>query len=225
MVDYDRIQSFLSSLLPNEKDEALAKLYRDAREREIPVIRPETGNLIQTLLKAKQPARALEIGTAIGYSAIITLRAMGERGRLTGMELDKARAEEARKNLEAFGYKDQSEVLIGDAAQLLKTLPENTYDYIFLDAAKGQYLVYLKEILRVARPGAVLLSDNILQNFTVMDSRFMVERRDRTIHARIREYLDYLMHTEGIATSVLPVGDGVAYSVIWGTAFTEVEGA
>ena len=216
MVDFERIRTFIASFRADQTEQTevlIDNLYQDARARDIPVIRPETKNLIQTLLAAKQPERALEIGTAIGYSAIITLHAM-QVGTLTGMELDEARAEEAEKHLAEFGFAERAQVLRGDAAELLKTLPDSTYDYIFVDAAKGQYMTYLPEVLRVARPGAMILSDNILQDFTVMDSRFMVEKRDRTIHARIREYLYALTHDPHLTTSILPVGDGVALTIV-----------
>ena len=214
MVDYERIRTFLASFLQDAPEDPINQLYSEARKQGLPVIRPETRALIETCIRAKQPVRALEIGTAIGYSAIVTLNSMGEGARLTGMELDPARAEAARENLARFGYGEVSEVLCGDAAELLPTLPNATYDYIFVDAAKGQYMAYLPEVLRVAVPGAMILSDNILQDYTVMDSRFMVERRDRTIHARIREYLYALTHDERLTTSILPVGDGVAMTVV-----------
>ncbi len=216
MVDYERIQSYISSCRRDRQGETEAlirKLYDSARAREIPVIRPQTEETIRALLALKQPVRALEIGTAIGYSAIITLHAAGPQAQLTGIEFDKIRAKEAEKNLADFGFAQRAQVLNMDAEAALKTLPDNTYDYVFVDAAKGQYMNYLPDVMRVALPGALILSDNILQDFTIMESRYMVERRDRTIHARMRDYVYEITHRDDLATTILPVGDGLALSV------------
>ena len=104
------------------------------------------------------------------------------------------------------------ELLEGDAAQVLKTLTE-PYDFIFMDAAKGQYIHFLKDVMRLLEPGGVLVSDNVLQEGDIIESRFAVTRRNRTIHKRMRDYLYELTHMEELTTSVLPVGDGVTVSV------------
>ena len=215
-MDFERVNTFTESFIcdeTREDAEALAALYKDAVKRGVPVIRPATRSFIRTILSAKQPMRALEIGTAIGYSALYSIGYMAEGAHLTTMELDEARAEEAKKHIEEFGRTKDITVMTGDAAELLKELPDAAYDYVFVDAAKGQYLNYLPEVLRVTVPGAIILSDNIFQEGTILESRFEVERRDRTIHERIRAYLYELTHTDGLTTSVLPLGDGMALTV------------
>ena len=119
------------------------------------------------------------------------------------------------KNLENFERAGESEritLLPGDAGEILKKLT-GPYDFIFMDAAKGQYLVWLPEIMRLMVPGSMLVSDNVLQDGDIIESRYAVERRNRTIHARMREYLYELKHTDSLATSIIPIGDGVALSV------------
>ncbi len=215
-MDFERVNIFTESFIcdeTREDAEALAALYKDAVKRGVPVIRPATRSFIRTILSAKQPMRALEIGTAIGYSALYSIGYMAEGAHLTTMELDEARVEEAKKHIEEFGRTKDITVMTGDAAELLKELPDASYDYVFVDAAKGQYLNYLPEVLRVTVPGSIILSDNIFQEGTILESRFEVERRDRTIHERIRTYLYELTHTDGLTTSVLPLGDGMALTV------------
>ena len=118
----------------------------------------------------------------------------------------------ARENFRRAGKEEQITLIEGDAADVLKTL-EGPYDFIFMDAAKGQYIHFLPEIMRLLPPGGCLVSDNVMQDGDVIESRFAVERRNRTIHARMREYLYELKHHPELETSVIPLGDGVAVSV------------
>ena len=232
MSDLQRISSFIRSFYPDETG-MLNDLYIDAVSRGVPVIRQDTKELLRLLLSMKKPKRILEIGTAVGFSALFMSSCCPEAEIVT-MELDPARAEEAGGNFRRFTSGDPSgtpqgndpekavdeekedcpgriRLLEGDASALLPQL-EGSFDFFFVDAAKGQYIVYLPEVLRLAAPGAVILSDNVLQDGTILESHFLVEKRDRTIHDRMREYLRALINTPELTTSILPVGDGVAVS-------------
>ena len=136
----------------------------------------------------------------------------GPDTRITTIEKYAKRIPIAKENFRLAGREKQITLLEGDAAEILKKL-NGTYDFIFMDAAKGQYIHFLPDIMRLLAPGGLLLSDNVLQDGDIIESRFAVERRDRTIHSRMREYLYVLTHHPELQTSVLPLGDGVTLSV------------
>jgi len=213
----DRVSSFIRSFYPDDEG-FLRELYASAKERRIPVIREDTRELFRLLLSMKKPGRVLEIGTAVGYSALL-MHSCCPKASITTMELDPERIGEAKANFEKCGVlaekEEEGKILLmeGDAAELLKSL-DGVYDFIFVDAAKAQYPVYLQELLRLSESGTVILSDNVLQEGNIMESHFSVEKRDRTIHDRMREYLFKITHTEGLTTSILPVGDGVAVTYV-----------
>ena len=160
----------------------------------------------------KQPSRILEIGTAVGFSALLLSEYMPKGGRITTIEKYEKRIPVARENFRRAGKEDQITLIEGDALEVMRTL-EGPYDFIFMDAAKGQYIHYLPETVRLLADGGVLVSDNVLQDGDVIESRFAVERRNRTIHSRMREYLYELKHHGQLTTSIIPLGDGVAISV------------
>ena len=130
------------------------------------------------------------------------------------LELSEERTAEARTNVKRLGKETQIQVICGDAAETLKELPDDAYEFAFVDAAKAQYIYYLPDVLRVLKPGGVIVSDNILQEGEVLESHFLVEKRNRTIHDRMREYLYVLTHDDRLETAILPVGDGMAISVL-----------
>lgn len=212
MNDFSRITSFVRSMAKEDAG-ALGELYRDAVRRGVPVIRPEARELLKTQLLIKKPKRVLEIGTAVGYSSVYMTQFLSEDARITTLELSEARTQEARANIARFGREHQITVLQGDAADTLKTLPDATYEFAFVDAAKAQYIYYLPEVLRILKPGGVIVSDNILQEGEVLESHFLVEKRNRTIHDRMREYLYVLTHHDALETTILPLADGMAISV------------
>ncbi len=211
MIVEERIRDYLYSLEPDEGQlcEAIA---REALERNIPVIKKETKALLKTLLVAKQPRAILEVGTAVGYSALLMAQVMPEDCRITTIEKYEPRIAEAKENFARAGVADRVTLLEGDAGDILRQL-EGTYDFIFMDGAKGQYLNWLPDILRLMPGGGILFSDNVLQDGDVVQSRYGVERRDRTIHGRMREYLYQIKHMDQLESAVIPVGDGVAVSV------------
>ena len=149
----------------------------------------------------------------MGYSALLMAEVMPAGGQITTIEKYEKRIPQARKNFSEAGREAQIHLIEGDAGEIIPTLPEESYEFIFMDAAKGQYPGYLPEVLRLLKPGGLLVSDNVLQDGDIIESRFAVERRNRTIHARMREYLYMLTHCEALTTSVLTTGDGVTVSV------------
>lgn len=212
MIMDERLTAFINSL--DEGNPAyLNELEREAREANVPVIRPETQSLLRTLIAVKRPCQILEIGTAIGFSALCMIEYASEGCHITTIEKYEKRIPEARKNFRRFGKEDRITLLEGDAGEVLRHLADGAYDFIFMDAAKGQYPVLLPEVLRLLAPEGLLISDNVLQDGDILESRYAVTRRNRTIHARMREYLYEIKHHPGLVTSVLPVGDGVAVSV------------
>jgi len=211
MIVDERIVTYIHSLeLP--ESEIIEKIEQEALDMRVPVIRKETQSFLKVLLLIKKPLRILEIGAAVGFSAILMSEYMPEGGRITTIENYDKRIPIARRNFERAGKAGQITLLEGDALAVMKTL-SGPYDFIFMDAAKGQYIQYMPETLRLLAPEGVLVSDNVLQDGEIAESRFAVERRNRTIHSRMREYLYQLKHDVRIQTSILPLGDGIALSV------------
>ena len=210
--DFSRITSFIRSMIEDDEGE-LGALYRQAVKDGVPVIRPEAKELLKTQLMMKKPKHVLEVGTAIGYSSLFMSNYLPEDADIVTLELDEERASQAEENITRFGKADRITVLRGDAAKLLTTLPDLYYDFVFVDAAKAQYIYYLPEVLRVCKPDGVIISDNILQEGDVLESHFLVEKRNRTIHDRMREYLYTITHHEALETALLSVGDGMAISI------------
>ncbi len=214
MIIDERIADYICSLDPGN-GEFLDRVEAEARREDVPIIRKETSAFLKMLVAAKRPERILEVGTAVGYSALLMCRVMPENCRITTIEKFPPRIAAAKANFREAGEEERISLLEGDAGEILKGLT-GPYDFIFMDAAKGQYIHWLPEILRLLPEGGILLSDNVLQDGDVIQSRFAVERRDRTIHKRMRDYLFALTHDSRLQTSVVPVGDGAAVSVKMG---------
>lgn len=211
MITEERISTFISSF-DTGNTAFLNELEQDAIKTNVPIIRPQTQSLLKLLLEIKQPKRILEVGTAIGFSALLMSQYGPEDCRITTIEKYEKRIPIARENFKKAGKEDSITLLEGDAAELLKGLKE-PYDFIFMDAAKGQYIHFLPEVVRLLPVGGILVSDNVLQEGDVLESRFAVARRNRTIHRRMRDYLYELKHHPLLQTDILPVGDGVTVSV------------
>lgn len=211
MITDERITAYINSLDSGD-GEVCDEIAGEAAAAYVPIIRRETAALLKTMVTMKQPRHILEVGTAVGYSALLMARVMPEDAHITTIEKFEKRIPIAKANFKKAGAEEKITLLEGDAGEILADL-SGSFDFIFMDAAKGQYIHWLPDIVRLLAPGGVLMSDNVLQDGTIVESRYAVERRDRTIHVRMREYLYTLKHRDDLETTILPIGDGVAISV------------
>lgn len=211
MLVEERAASYVRSLIHDE-DDIVEEIGKQAITDFVPIIRPETREFLKVLFKQKKPLRVLEIGTAVGYSAICMSRWLPEDGHITTIENYPPRIEQAKENFVKAGAESRITLLEGDAKDVLKELT-GCYDFIFMDAAKGQYLHFFDDVLRLLAPEGVLVSDNVLQEGEILESHFTVPKRNRTIHHRLREYLYTIKNHPILDTAVLTVGDGMAVSV------------
>ena len=211
MIVEERMRAYINSL-DRGHTPFLEELAREAAEGRVPVIRREMQSFLKVFLMIQRPRKILEVGTAIGFSAVFMAEYGPEDCRITTIENYEKRISIARENIKRSGYGQRITLIPGDAAEVLKTL-EGSYDLIFMDAAKGQYIRFLPEVLRLMGQGSVLISDNVLQEGDLIESHYLVERRDRTIYKRMREYLYTLKHSGELETSILPLGDGITLSV------------
>lgn len=211
MIVDNRITEYLHSL-ETSRGELLDTIEKKAIEDGVPIIRSETAALLRSLTAALRPENILEIGTAVGYSALQMCQVMPANCHITTIEKYEKRIPEAKENFRKAGEESRITFLEGDADMWLKDLKGKQFDLVFMDAAKGQYLNWLPLLLDLMPVGAVLISDNVLQDGDVVQSRFAVQRRNRTIHSRMREYLYELKHMEEFETAVIPIGDGVTIS-------------
>lgn len=211
MIIDERMAAYIDSL-DRGNTAFLDGIEKGALESGIPVIRKPVQSLLKFLLALVRPRSILEVGTAVGFSALLMSEYAPEGCHITTIEKYEKRIPVARDNFLKAGKTDGITLLEGDAADILKGL-DGSYDMIFMDAAKGQYVHFLPDVLRLLDPGGLLVSDNVLQDGDIVQSRFAVARRNRTIHARMREYLYELKHHPLLETAVLPVGDGVTLSV------------
>ncbi|MGN1147776.1 MAG: O-methyltransferase [Lachnospiraceae bacterium] len=211
MITDERLIAFINSF-DKGNTPFLNEIEQEAKADEVPIIRPQTQSLIRFLMAAHRPGQILEVGTAVGFSALLMSEYAPEGCHITTIEKYEKRIPVARANFKKAGKEDSITLLEGDAADILKELT-GPYDFIFMDAAKGQYIHFMPDAIRLLKKGGLLVSDNVLQDGDVLESRFAVTRRNRTIHARMREYLYEITHHPDLETVILPVGDGVAISV------------
>ena len=211
MIINERLVTYINSL-KDDNTELLNCIEKEALEAFVPIIRPEMQTIWKVLLALKRPGRILEVGTAVGFSALLMAEYNPILAEIVTIENYEKRIPIARANFKRAGRQEQITLLEGDAADWLKKL-EEPFDFIFMDAAKGQYIHFLDDVLRLLNPNGILISDNVLQDGNIIESRFAVTRRDRTIHKRMRDYLYQLTHHRQLQTSVLPFGDGVTVSV------------
>ena len=219
MIVDERFVTYINSL-DTGNTPLLEEIEQEALQTYVPIIRKEMQTFLKWLLAVKCPGRILEVGTAVGFSALLMAEYDPVPCEITTIENYEKRIPIARKNFERAGRTQQITLLEGDAAVWLKELTE-PYDMIFMDAAKGQYIHFMDDVLRLLKPGGILVSDNVLQDGDIIESRFAVTRRNRTIHKRMRDYLYQLTHHEALRTSVLPFGDGVTVSVKLGEDFLD----
>ena len=212
----DRFSVFAESFEPDLSPE-LEKLRLDAEREGIPIIRREMQGFLRFLLHVRKPSRVLEIGSGIGFSALFMLSCLKELIELSdihidSIELNPDHVREATKHVSLFDADQNINLIEGDACEELDQLVA-PYDFIFLDGPKAQYPLYLPRLIDLLNPGDMLVADNILKEGEIIESKYAVERRQRTIHMRMREYLNLAMHDDRLTSTVLSVGDGVCVSV------------
>ncbi len=215
MIVEKRLVTYINSL-DTGNTKVLDEIEREALDSYVPIIRKEMQSFLKLLLAMNRPKRILEVGTAVGFSSILMAEYAPKDCKIITIENYEKRIPIARANFVRAGKEKQITLLEGDAADVLKTL-EEPFDLIFMDAAKGQYIHFMPDILRLLKTGGTLVSDNVLQDGDIIESHYAVTRRNRTIYKRMREYLYELTHREDLVTAVLPVGDGITVS-------TKVEG-
>lgn len=211
MIVEERMRTYINSLDMGNTP-FLEKLEQDALASGVPIIRKEMQSFIKVLLALRAPKRILEVGTAVGFSTLLMCEYNPCQAEIFTIENYEKRIPLARDNFIRAGREKQITLLEGDAGEILKELTE-PFDLIFMDAAKGQYIHWLPDVMRLMRKGAVLVSDNVLQEGDIIQSHYLVERRNRTIYKRMREYLYELKHNPKLLTTILPLGDGVTVSV------------
>ena len=210
MVVDERLVTYINSL-DQGNTAILDTIEREALDSYVPIIRKEMQSFLKLLLAMQKPKRILEVGTAVGFSAILMAEYNPYPCEIVTIENYEKRIPIARENFLRAGKEKQITLIEGDATEVLKTL-EEPFDMIFMDAAKGQYINFMPDILRLLKKDGVLVSDNVLQDGDIIESHFVVTRRNRTIHKRMREYLYELTHRDDLVTAVLPIGDGITVS-------------
>ena len=207
MIVNERMIAYINSLDMGNTP-LLDKIEQEALNAFVPIVRREMQSFLKVLLAVRRPIRILEVG----FSALLFCEYAPEGAQITTIEKYEKRIPVARENFRRGGKEAQITLLEGDAAEILSSLTE-TYDFIFMDAAKGQYIHFLPDVMRLLEVGGVLVSDNVLQDGDIIESHYVVERRNRTIYKRMREYLYELKHDERLITSIVPIGDGATVSV------------
>ncbi len=208
----DRQTAEYIRMLDKGNGEFLDALEEEALREYVPIIRKETQAYLRTMLELAKPKRVLEVGCAVGFSALLMCRHLGPEAHITTIENYEKRIAAARENIKRAGEEERITLIAGDADRVLRELP-GPYDFIFMDAAKGQYINFLPDILRLLSKDGILLTDNVMQEGDILESKYVVERRNRTIYKRMREYLYELTHNDNLTTVILPIGDGVTISI------------
>ncbi len=213
MITDERTAAYIESLSSGNTP-FLDKIEKEALSDGVPVIRKSAQSLLRVILAEKRPKTILELGAAVGFSAIFFATYGPSDVHIDTIENYPKRIEAARINIKESGMQDKIELTEGDASEVIERFSEKRqYDMIFIDAAKAQYPSYLAPCKKMLRSGGILISDNVLFDGDIVQSRFAVRRRDRTIHARMREYLRMLTEDKDLVTTILPIGDGMTVSV------------
>ena len=212
MIVEERIVSYINSL-EKENSPVLEEIEKEARKDGVPIIRKEMESFLRVMLSIKKPMRILELGTAVGYSAILMSECINEKGQIITIENYDKRIPIAKENIKKAGRENVIKLLEGDAMEIMPTLESDQFDFVFMDAAKAQYIHFLPEVLRLMKKDGVLITDNVLQEGDLIQSKYVVRRRDRTIHKRMREYLEVVKNHPELETTIVPIGDGITISV------------
>lgn len=211
-IDEIRVQDFILSL-SNETDDDIIVLKEFALKNDVPIIRDETKNFLRVILTIKRPSSILEIGTAIAYSTLVMHRSC-QNAKITTIEDYEKRIVEARHNIDKYFDKSKIFLVEKDASIFLKENRDlEIYDFIFLDAAKGQYVNWMPDIKRLMKKSAILIADNIFKDGEILESKFLIKKRDRTIHKRMREFLKNITNDNDFDTYIFNIGDGISVSI------------
>lgn len=212
MIVNERIDEYIE-LLSKENSEYIERIREEALATDVPIIKRSSEAFMKSLLKIKRYTNILELGTAVAYSTLII--AENSEAKITTVEKFEPRIKIAKENIKFSKFKDRIELICEDVDIVLKNLviQNKKYDFIFMDAAKAQYIKWLPDIKLLLEDEGVLFSDNILQEGSIIESKFAIDKRDRTIHKRLREYLRALTSDKNLTTSIIPIGDGVALSI------------
>ncbi len=189
----------------------LGDLQKKCYELAVPIVDIETAKFLEFLLTLNKPKRILELGTAVGFSAILMSQYLQSGGSITTIDRNPRMIEQAEKNFEEFGVKNKIEFIKGDIVEVIKTL-EEPYDFILLDSAKGQYVNIYDDVLRLLKPNGILFVDDIFQNGNIIKDIMEIEKRQRTIHRRMNEFVEKIANEPCMKTAILPVADGVIVS-------------
>lgn len=206
-ITYDYMQDYIRNLIPESSGKYL-ELEKFAQEHMVPIVQKETAKFLEFIVSMKKPYKILELGTAIGYSAILMYEASKTNPKITTIERDRKMIELAEKNFEKYGLTDEIKIIEGDCLEVLETLDES-YDLIFMDAGKGHYNHFLPHCLRLLAEDGIIVADNVLFRGMVATDE-LVKKRKITIVKRMREYLDIVSKDKNLITSVIPMGDGIA---------------
>ncbi len=212
MIIDDRFTTYMNSLAIDNTP-LLQEIEREALASFVPIIRRETQEYLKFMLALNQPGRILEVGAAVGFSSILMATYGPANCTIDTIENYAPRIPVARENIKRAGFEDRITLYEGDAQDILGTL-SGSYDFIFMDAAKGQYPIFFPMIRPLMHKGTVMITDNVLQDGDIIESHYAVNRRNRTIHKRVRDYLYELSHDEELAFSLLPIGDGLCVTVV-----------
>ncbi|MFQ9514955.1 MAG: O-methyltransferase [Eubacterium sp.] len=212
MIVNDRIITYMHSL-EKSNSQILEQIEQQAHRDNVPIIRKEMESFLRVMLSIKKPKRILELGTAVGYSAILMSEYIESDARIITIENYEKRIPIAHQNIELADKEEVITLLEGDAMEIMPSLESGQFDFVFMDAAKAQYINFLPEVLRLMKSGAVLITDNVLQEGDLIESKYVVRRRDRTIHKRMREYMEAVKNHPQLETSIVPIGDGITVSV------------
>lgn len=194
-----------------DKDEIITSIKEEAIKNKVPILQDISLDFIKLILRIKKPKKILEIGTAVGYSAICFSEFLEHNGRIDTIERDNERVNEAKENIKKAGVEEKIHIYEGDAVEILPTLNEK-YDVVFIDAAKGKYPFFLKEALRMIEPNGIIFADNILYKGYVMSD--YNKHKQRTAVRNLREYIKEVSENPNLETEILEVGDGLAISRI-----------
>lgn len=210
-ITYENVTNYINQTI-KKNSPFLCELKDEARKEHIPVVHNEAGRFLAVLLSILKPEKILEIGTAIGFSAILMHEACGGNVKITTIERDAQMIKRAKENLKKAGISEDVTILEGDAAEKISEA-EGVFDFVFIDAAKGQYMKFFQEISKKVRKGSVIVTDNVLFMGKVA-TEGLPPRKHRTIVVNLREYLSMLCENEKYDTSIIPLGDGMAITKI-----------